>query len=180
MSCVTGLKAHYIGIILFILHNWRATSKQLWPCFCLVTKSCLTLCDAMDCSPPGSSSHGISQPRILVWVALPPPRDLPNPVIKPTSLASLVSANRFFSTAPLGKPNLAPGRMQLLLREQWGAITRSSPPAGVTWKKALKPRSYQSWLCVLSYWSFTFFFLCVHVHRDIDNIYRYRYVNRYI
>ena len=25
---------------------------------CLVTQSCLTLCDAMDCSPPGSSVHG--------------------------------------------------------------------------------------------------------------------------
>ena len=32
---------------------------------CLVTKSCLTLCDPMDCSLPGSSVHGISQARIL-------------------------------------------------------------------------------------------------------------------
>ena len=34
-----------------------------------VTKSCLTLCDAMDYSPPGSLAHGISQARILEWVA---------------------------------------------------------------------------------------------------------------
>ena len=33
-------------------------------------QSCLTLCDPMDCSPPGSSVHGILQARILVWVAI--------------------------------------------------------------------------------------------------------------
>ena len=33
-------------------------------------KSCLTLCDPMDYSPPGSSVHGILQARILEWVAL--------------------------------------------------------------------------------------------------------------
>ena len=46
-----------------------------------VTQSCLTLCDPVDYSPPGSSVHGISQARILEWVAIPfsrgssPPRD---------------------------------------------------------------------------------------------------------
>ena len=34
----------------------------------LVTPSCLTLCDPLDCSPPGSSVHGISQARVLEWV----------------------------------------------------------------------------------------------------------------
>ena len=37
----------------------------------LVTKSCLTLCDHVDCSPPGSSVHGILQAKILEWVAMP-------------------------------------------------------------------------------------------------------------
>ena len=42
---------------------------------------CLTLCNSMDCSPPGSSVHGILQARILEWVAVvssrgpSPPRD---------------------------------------------------------------------------------------------------------
>ena len=40
-------------------------------------KSCLTLCDPMDCSLPGSSIHGIFQARILEWVAIPSPGDLP-------------------------------------------------------------------------------------------------------
>ena len=37
---------------------------------CSVTKSHLTLCDPMDCSPPGSSLHVISQVRILEWAAI--------------------------------------------------------------------------------------------------------------
>ena len=37
----------------------------------LVTRLCLTLCDTMDCSPPGSSVHGILQAKILEWVAIP-------------------------------------------------------------------------------------------------------------
>ena len=36
----------------------------------LVTQSCSTLCDPMDCGPPGSSVHGILQARILEWVAI--------------------------------------------------------------------------------------------------------------
>ena len=39
-------------------------------CYCLVTKSCLTLYSPKDCSLPGSSVHGISQPKILEWVAI--------------------------------------------------------------------------------------------------------------
>ena len=47
----------------------------------LVAQSRLILCDPMDCSPPGSSVHGILQARILKWVAISysrgssPPRD---------------------------------------------------------------------------------------------------------
>ena len=36
----------------------------------LVAQSCSILCNAMDCSPPGSSVHGISQPRMLGWAAI--------------------------------------------------------------------------------------------------------------
>ena len=50
------------NIFLLIL---RATLKVL------VAQSCPTLCDPMDCSPPGSSVHGILQARILEWVAIP-------------------------------------------------------------------------------------------------------------
>ena len=40
-------------------------------CACSVTQSCPTLCDPMNCSPPGSSVHGIFQVGILEWVAIP-------------------------------------------------------------------------------------------------------------
>ena len=40
--------------------------------FCVfVSRSCPTLCDPVDCSPPGFSVHGILQARILEWVAMP-------------------------------------------------------------------------------------------------------------
>ena len=37
----------------------------------LVAQSGLTLCNPMDCSPPGSSVHGILQARLLEWVTIP-------------------------------------------------------------------------------------------------------------
>ena len=68
---------------------------------CSVAKSCPSLCDPMDCSPPGSSVREISQARILEPVAICPSRDLPDPGIKPTS-PSL--AGGFFTAEPPGKP----------------------------------------------------------------------------
>ena len=54
----------------------------------LVARLCLTLCDPMDCSPPGSSIHGISQARLLgVGCHLLLQGDLPDPGIKPMSPA---------------------------------------------------------------------------------------------
>ena len=43
-------------------------SSREYMCACSVAQSCPTPCDPMDCSPPGSSVHGISQARILEWV----------------------------------------------------------------------------------------------------------------
>ena len=39
-------------------------------CVCSGPQLCPTLCDTMDCSPPGFSVHGIFQVRILEWVAI--------------------------------------------------------------------------------------------------------------
>ena len=36
-----------------------------------VAQSCPSLCDPVDCSPPGSSVHGIPQARVLEWAAIP-------------------------------------------------------------------------------------------------------------
>ena len=51
------------------------------------TQLYLTLCDPMDCSPPGSSIHGILQVRVLEWVAFCSPEDLPKPGMERWSLA---------------------------------------------------------------------------------------------
>ena len=50
--------------------------------YVLVSQLCQTLCDPMECSPPGFSVYGILQARILEWVAIPFSRDLPNSGIK--------------------------------------------------------------------------------------------------
>ena len=46
---------------------------------CLVTQSCPTLCDPIDCSSWGPSVHGILQARILEWVATPSSRGSSQP-----------------------------------------------------------------------------------------------------
>ena len=58
--------------------QWESTTGLLWQllgmqwCVCmLLPQSCPTLCDPTDCSPPGSSVHGILQARILDWVVIP-------------------------------------------------------------------------------------------------------------
>ena len=51
----------------------------------------------------GSSVRGILQARILGWVAISPPGDLPDPGVKPTSLYLLHFADGFFTTEPPGK-----------------------------------------------------------------------------
>ena len=59
------------------LSNRETSRNQLYDHFLytacmwrLVSRSCPTLCDAMNSNPPGSSVHGILQARILEWVAI--------------------------------------------------------------------------------------------------------------
>ena len=75
-------------------------------------------CNPMDCSPPGSSVHRISQATILEWVAISFSRGSSNPRIKP---ASPTLAGGFFTTEPPGKPQT--------LKASWT-------------KKVWKPQSY--------------------------------------
>ena len=81
------------GLVIYIYwfgnceKSWLTYKSESYQHLVLVTQSCLTLCDPMDCDLPSSSVHEISQARILEWVAIPSPGDLPNPGIQPTSLA---------------------------------------------------------------------------------------------
>ena len=49
--------------------NWES-SIETYTLRCIVTKSCLPLCDPMNYSMPGSTVHGIFQARIMEWVAI--------------------------------------------------------------------------------------------------------------
>ena len=64
---------------------------------CLVAQSCLTLCDPMNCSPPGSSVHGILQARILEWVAISSSRGSFR--AKDWTHIHFCTAGRFFTTS---------------------------------------------------------------------------------
>ena len=85
--------------------SWLFLCCLIWRMHCSVlslssvTQSCLTVWDSMDCSLPGSSVHGISQARILEWVAMPSCRDLPDPGIELKSLLSLTLASGFFTAS---------------------------------------------------------------------------------
>ena len=71
VSCITGrflYRQRHQGspcLLITQAHTWPTTSHFV--CF---AQSCPTLCDPMDCSPPGSSVHGILQAGILEWVAI--------------------------------------------------------------------------------------------------------------
>ena len=61
-----------LSIVRFIHVDWYVMCDEL-------LQSCLTLCDTMDYSLPGSSVHGILQARILEWLAMPSSRGSSQP-----------------------------------------------------------------------------------------------------
>ena len=70
-----------------------------------VTQSCPSLCDPADCSPPGSSAHGILQARILECVEISFSRRSSRP--RNQTQVSCI-AGRFFTSEPPGKRHLCP------------------------------------------------------------------------
>ena len=59
---------------------------------------CPNLCDPVDCSPPGSSVHGILRQEYWSGLPCPPSGGLPDPGIEPGSLMSPALAGGFFTT----------------------------------------------------------------------------------
>ena len=79
-------------------------------CIYLAVQLCPTLYDPIDCSPPGTSVHGILQVRILEWMSCPP-GDLPKPGIEPRSPALQADS---LPAEPPGKPkNTGVGSLSL-------------------------------------------------------------------
>ena len=71
-------------------------------CMCAHAKSlqsCPSLCNPMDCSPAGSSIHGILQAKILEWVAVPSSRGSAQPRYQTCVFYVSCLAGRFFITS---------------------------------------------------------------------------------
>ena len=66
---------------------------------CMHAQLCPTLCDTIDCSPPDSSVHGISQARILGDCHFFLQGILPDPGTEPKSLVSPALAGKLFTTS---------------------------------------------------------------------------------
>ena len=80
-----------------------------------------TLCDSMDCSPPGSSVNGILQARILERVAIPSPGHLPDSGTEPLSLMPPALVGRLLPLVP-------PGKSLCLLYVSANELADSLPP----------------------------------------------------
>ena len=89
----------------------RSTSEEGG--YCLVAKPYPALCNPMDCSPPDLLVQGISQARILEWVALSFSKGSSQPGIKHGSPAM---AGRFFTTEPPGRPSEGGNSLQFMSR----------------------------------------------------------------
>ena len=80
--------------------QFRLCNHGVW--VCAICSSCLILCDPMEYSPPGSSVHGISQARLLEWLAMLSSRGSSQPT-KRTHVSC--SEGRFFTITSSGEPH---------------------------------------------------------------------------
>ena len=81
----------------------------------ILAQLCLTLCDPVDCSLPGSSVHGISRQEYWSGLPFPSPGDLPNPGIKPRS--PTLQADTL--------PSEPPGKLSRGLNDSWWYMAAS-------------------------------------------------------
>ena len=95
-----SVDAHEGCLQLLTIMN-KATRNIFCESEVLVAQSCPNLCDLIDCSLTGSSVHGILQTRILEWVAISSPGDLPNLGIE---LESPALTGGFFTSEPPERP----------------------------------------------------------------------------
>ena len=85
-----------------ILNDTRRDSVYVCVCVCVHAhaQSCPTLCDLMDCSLPGSSLHGISQARILQWIAISSSRVSSWPRYQTCIIFKSCTTSGFFTAEP--------------------------------------------------------------------------------
>ena len=76
--------------------------------YCFIILLCPALYDHMDCSPQGSSAHGILQARYQSGLPCPPPGALPDRGIEPMSCMSPALAVGFFTTCATWEAQMKP------------------------------------------------------------------------
>ena len=81
------------------LRDWTELIRYHFMCHAKSLQSCPTLCDPVNCTPPGSSVHGILQARILELIAIPFSRE----ASRPRDRTSMSWAGRFFNTCATWK-----------------------------------------------------------------------------
>ena len=109
------------------------------------------LCDPIDCSPWGSSVHGISQARILEGIALPSSLGyFPDPEIEPASLASLLHRRRILYHWATREALRANQRLKKLTAEYWmwaqlmNVVELRPPSGGGQWYTLARRRASSS------------------------------------
>ena len=109
----------------------------------LVAQLCLPLCNLMDCSPPGSSVHGLLQARTLEWVAMPSSKQSSRQGLNP----GLCIAGRFFTIlATQGSLRIQKWVASLFSRE-------TSQPRNWTGVSCIAGRLFTSWAQIITYLS---------------------------
>ena len=123
--------------------------------------------------PPGSPVYVILRTRILKWVAMPPPGDLPSPGIEPTSFMSPAFAGRFFTTSSTWEaqtcsqwlPNRGAGPISVLNETRQKLVPVAVPNKSECW-------TYVPFLFLLGggalVWRFSSRLLCTMLHRGSD------------
>ena len=128
---------------LFTIHQTVTTLLfAMLSVMCSYAQSCPTLCNPMDCSPPGSSLCGIFQVRIVEWVAIAFSRGSSQPRTEPECLASSALAVGFFTTRATWKGpinQLYPNtnkvvvcfffKKETLLGFPGGSVVKNPPPS---------------------------------------------------
>ena len=104
----------------------------------LVAQSCLTLCNLRDCSPPGSSVHGILQVRILEWVAILFSKDLSDPQIESRSLVLQKDSLRWGHHL---------GKSDMCVRSVTSVVSDSLPPPWTVAHQAPPPMGFSRQEC---------------------------------
>ena len=127
-------RGHIQSYLIDFLSEFSLTRKKV-----LVSQSCPTLCDPMDCSPPGSSVHGILQARILEWITMPSSRGSSWPRDRTHVLLHLLHWQA--GSLPLAPPFLLLFRVVLLCKQcpyfriMWHQSWPPNPQKAYFWKR---------------------------------------------